>query len=59
MLNDIFDNLSDIQKQKIKEYRQTLRDFIHINKDKYLNEGTWNIPFPDIPNWLNLQNPRY
>jgi hypothetical protein len=59
MLNDIFDILSDIQKQEIKEYRQTLRDFINKNKDKYLNDGTWNISFPDIPNWLNLQNPKY
>ncbi len=59
MLNDIFENLSDIQKQEIKQYRQTLRDFINKNKNKYLNDGKWDIPFPNIPNWLNLQNPKY
>ncbi len=59
IVNDIFENLSDIQKQEIKQYRQTLRDFINIYKNKYLNDGKYDISFPDIPNWLNLQNPKY
>ncbi len=29
MLNDVYEILSDIQKQEIKQYRQTLRDFIN------------------------------
>lgn len=59
MLPDVYDNLTEEQKVEIKDYRQTLRNFINENKDKYLNEGKWNILFPNIPNWLNLVNPRY
>jgi hypothetical protein len=47
------------QQIEIKEYRQKLRDFINENKSKYLDEGKWDIPFPIIPNWLNIQIPKY
>lgn len=59
MLSDVYEVLSDTQKQDLRLYRQTLRDFINENKNKYLNDGKWNIPFPPIPEWLNLQNPKY
>ena len=59
VLNDVYEILSDIQKQELRQYRQTLRDFINKNKDKYLIDGLYDIPFPAIPEWLNLQNPKY
>ena len=37
----------------IKKYRQDLRDFININKDKILQEG--KIPeFPSQPDFINI-----
>ena len=59
MLPDVYETLTEEQKQELKTYRMTLRKFINDNKEKYLNEGKWNIPFPDIPMWLNLVNPKY
>lgn len=59
MLADVYEVLSDTQKQELRLYRQTLRDFINENKNEYLINGKWNIPFPSIPEWLNLQNPKY
>jgi hypothetical protein len=59
MLPDVYETLTEEQKQELKTYRMTLRNFINDNKEKYLNEGKWNIPFPDIPSWLNLVNPKY
>jgi len=52
MLPDIYEILSDIQKQEIRTYRQVLRDHININKDKYLNDGVPYIPFPNPPEWV-------
>jgi hypothetical protein len=59
MLPDNYNKLTAEEQQEITIYRQTLRNFINENKDKYLNDGVWNIPFPDIPFWLNLENPKY
>lgn len=59
MLPDVYDNLTEEQKEELKIYRQTLRNFINENKDNYLEKGLWNIPFPAIPSWLNLINPKY
>ena len=59
MLPDVYDDLAEDKKVELIEYRKTLRNFINENKDKYLNEGKWDIPFPDIPSWLNLVNPKY
>jgi hypothetical protein len=52
MLVDVYEILSDIQKQEIRTYRQTLRDFININKNKYLNDGIPYIEFPTAPEWV-------
>ena len=59
MLPDVYETLTEAQKEELKLYRSSLRSFINENKDKYLIEGKWNIPFPDIPTWLNLINPKY
>ena len=59
MLADVYEVLNDTQKQDLRLYRQTLRDFINENKNEYLINGKWDIPFPTIPEWLNLQNPKY
>ena len=59
MLPDVYDDLAEDKKVELIEYRKTLRIFINENKDKYLIEGKWDIPFPDIPSWLNLVNPKY
>ena len=52
MLQD-YPNLTQEQLNEIKVYRQTLRDFININKDKYLN-GQDKIDFPQQPNIINI-----
>lgn len=59
MLPDVYEALKEEQRQELTAYRQTLRNFINENKDNYLIEGRWNIPFPNIPTWLNLENPKY
>ena len=43
MLPDVYETLTEEQKQELKTYRMTLRNFINDNKEKYLNEGKWNI----------------
>lgn len=58
MLPDVYDVLNDIQKKEIRDYRQTLRDFINENKEKYLTEGSI-IDFPKPPEWCNLIMPKY
>jgi hypothetical protein len=59
MLADVYETLTEEKKAELRSYRQTLRNFINENKDNYLIEGKWNLPFPDIPSWLNLINPKY
>ena len=59
MLPDIYEVLSDTQKQDIRDYRQSLRDFININRDKYLNDGIAFIDFPKPPEWTKIQIPKY
>ena len=41
------------QKEIIKVYRQTLREFINENKDKILSEGK-TPEFPTQPEFLNI-----
>ncbi len=60
LLNDVYEVLSDTQKQEIKDYRKSLRDFINVNRDKYLIEGIAFIEFPKLPEWVkNINIPRY
>lgn len=59
MLPDVYNDLDEVKKVELTEYRKTLRNFINENKDNYLVKGKWDTPFPDIPSWLNLQNPKY
>lgn len=59
MLPDVYEVLSDIQKQEIREYRQQLRDFININRNKYLIDGIAFIEFPVPPSWIKVQIPKY
>ena len=51
MLQD-YPNLTQEQLNEIKVYRQTLRDFININKDKFLNGQV--VDFPQQPNFINI-----
>ena len=44
--------MSQTQKQLIKDYRQILREFININKDKILNGD--KIDFPPQPDFINI-----
>ena len=39
ILQDVYETLSDTQKDEIRNYRQSLRDFINENKSKYLEDG--------------------
>lgn len=60
MLIDNYEKLTDTQKEEIKTFRQTLRDFINGNKDKYLNDGVGFIEFPQPPEWVgSLDLPKY
>ena len=59
LLNDVYEVLSDTQKQDIRDYRQSLRDFININRDKYLIDGVAYLPFPEPPKWTKIQIPKY
>lgn len=59
MLIDVYEVLSDNQKEEIRTYRQLLRDFININKDKYLIEGVNFIEFPNHPEWVRIKMPKY
>ena len=58
MFNDVYDKLTPEQKEDITNYRQTLRDFINLHKDEYLN-GTPYIDFPSSPEWINISIPKY
>lgn len=59
MLSDVYDKLTDDEKQEIKDYRQKLRDHININRDKYLIEGTSFIEFPNPPKFCKVNIPKY
>ena len=51
MLED-YPNLTQEELTSIKAYRQSLRDFININKDKFLNGQV--VDFPQQPNFINI-----
>ena len=60
MLTDVYENLSDTQKQELRDYRQSLRNFINENKDKYLIDGINRIEFPKLPEWMGeIRMPKY
>lgn len=59
MLPDVYETFNDIQKQLIRDYRQSLRDFINVNRDKYLIDGVAFIEFPKPPAFVKVQTPRY
>ena len=59
MLPDVYEILSDTQKQEIRNYRQSLREFINVNRDKYLIDGVAFIDFPNPPAFVKVQTPRY
>ena len=52
--------LSDIQKQEIRDYRQSLREFMNINHGKYLIDGVKIIEFPKPPEFIgDIRMPKY
>ena len=55
MLPDVYEILTETQKEEIRTYRQSLREFINENKDKYLNDGVSFIEFPIPPTWTSIQ----
>lgn len=60
MLPDVYETLNDIQKQQIRDYRQTLREFINQNKTKYLDDGINFIEFPPPPDLIGkIRMPKY
>ena len=59
MLPDVFEVLSDTQKEEIRNYRKVLREFINDNKSKYLDEGIPFIEFPIPPSFTNIKNVKY
>ena len=59
MLNDVYEILTQQQKEEIRNYRQSLREFININKDKYLIDGVPFIEFPQIPEWTGIKKILY
>jgi hypothetical protein len=59
LLSDVYEKLTNEQKEEIKIYRQNLREFINENKSKYLIEGIGFIDFPESPDWCNIKLPKY
>ena len=60
MLSDVYEELTEEQKQEIRDYRQALRNFINFNRDKYLLEGIAFIEFPPHPEWIrDIRIPKY
>lgn len=60
LLNDVYEELTEEQKQEIRDYRQALRNFINFNRDKYLLEGIAFIEFPKPPEWIrDIRIPKY
>lgn len=60
MLPDVYEVLNDTQKQQIRDYRQSLRDFINIHRDDYLIKGIAFIDFPNPPEWIKqIKIPKY
>ena len=51
--------ITEEQKMEVINYRKTLREFININKSKYLNDGINFIEFPKAPDFLNIVIPKY
>lgn len=59
MLSDVYDKLTENEKQEIKDYRQALRDHINNNRDKYLIEGINFVDFPIAPSFVKVVIPKY
>jgi hypothetical protein len=59
LLGDVYEILSDVQKQEIRTYRQKLRDFINENQNKYLQEGIPFVEFPNPPEWTKINQIKY
>ena len=59
MLSDVYDKLTENEKQEIKDYRQALRDHININRDKFLIDGNSFIDFPIPPKFVKVNIPKY
>jgi hypothetical protein len=59
MLPDVYEILTTEQQQEIKSYRQVLRDFINVNRTKYLDDGIAFIEFPEPPIWTKIKNIKY
>jgi len=60
MLADVYEVLSETQKQELRDYRQSLRNFINENKNKYLDDGISWIEFPTPPSFIgDIRMPKY
>lgn len=59
LLSDVYEKLTDDEKQQIKDYRQALRDHININKDKFLIDGVNFVEFPISPSFVKVNIPKY
>lgn len=60
MLLDNYEKLTEEQKQELRDYRQSLREFINTNRDKYLIDGVKFIEFPKPPEWMGeIRMPKY
>jgi hypothetical protein len=59
LLSDVYELLTTEQQNEIKTWRHTLREFININKDKYLIDGIGYIDFPPSPEWTGIKLPKY
>jgi len=59
MLSDVYETLTDDEKQQIKDYRQALRNHINLNRDRFLVEGINFIDFPIPPSFVKVSIPKY
>jgi len=51
--------ITEEQKEEVIIYRQSLRNFINDNKDKYLKDGINFIEFPKAPDFIKVDIPKY
>ena len=62
MLQDNYEKLSENEKLELRNYRETLRDFMNIHYNQIYNEGKVNILFPlPLGDWLQkkIYIPKY
>jgi hypothetical protein len=59
MLVDVYEKLTEDERKQVKDYRQSLRDHINNNREKYLIEGLPFVEFPPSPSFIKQEILKY